>query len=416
VTLLSWLIPLAFLAWSARLVLLEGYLYEIPKDFAGDFTRTAMLDATQYWTGQGLFYGPIFVLESRFLVEPQVVSLADFARLDFVLFGVAFACVWLAIFGAHRPRLAIFVLAAWLVNHMTVEVFANTAHLEVLELALMAIALLLATRGYAFAAGGALGLAMATKVLPGLFVPYLAITRRWRMLGGALICAGAPFLVACWVQGVSVWDGLYELVYQGGNLTKLDFSEYEYAPRAEIARILAGDGGTLSAEQAQLAIWGHVAVAIVALVLTGWVVHKATITPAQYPLMFGLIAAVMLIVAPSVHAPYYVFVLPALTAILGNLVRSPLSSRTLAFLAGLCAAYTFIGFDQPFFLTQRLFGLGITVPQHWLAWHLPTLGLLLTITMLCALLLNPRRDAAPDATMTEGRRSERTLGYRTAVT
>jgi hypothetical protein len=43
---LSWLVPMALLARATRLVLLEGYLYEIPKNFDGDFTRTATLAVT----------------------------------------------------------------------------------------------------------------------------------------------------------------------------------------------------------------------------------------------------------------------------------------------------------------------------------------------------------------------------------
>jgi Glycosyltransferase family 87 len=390
VGLLSWLIPLAFLTWAVRLVFLEGYLYEIPGDFLGDFTRTASLGAPTWWTGEGLFYGPIFVLEFRFLVEPQIVSNADFARFDFLLFGVAFACAWLAMIGLHRPRLAIFVLAAWLANHMSVEAFANTAHLEVLELALVASALLLVTRGHIGAAGGALGLAIATKVLPGVFLPYLAISRQWRLLVWAIVFAAAPFLGVCWLQGISPPDGLYALVYQGGNLTKLDYSEYDYTPRAEIARMLAGDGGTLTAEQAQLAIGLHWVIALAIAVLVAWVLHRSRNRTSTYGLMFGLVAVVMLVAAPSAHPPYYIFLLPAWTAILAALLRRSFSGQTLGFWAALAVAYTFSGFDQPFFLSQRLFGFGLVVPQHWLTWHLPTLGLLLTLTMLSALVLQAR--------------------------
>jgi hypothetical protein len=61
-------------------------------------------------------------------------------------------------------------------------------------------------------------------------------------------------------------------------------------------------------------------------------------------------------------------------------------------LVALIAGYTFTGFDQPFFLSQRLFGFGIVVPQHWLAWHLPSLGLLLTMASLAVLLITPSED------------------------
>ena len=386
-TILSWLVPLAFLAWAARLAFLEGYYYEIDKDFLGDFTRTAALGAPTWWTGHGLFYGPIFVLEYRFLLDPQVMSGGDFARLDFALFGIAFACVWLALFGLQRLRLAIFVLAAWLAHHMSIEAFANTAHLEVLELALISVALLLAVRSLAQSAGAALGLSIATKTVPGVFLVYLALTRRWRMLASATAVAGGFFLAVCWLQGISPWDGMIALIYQGGNLTKLEYTEYEYTPRAEIARMLAGPGGLVTPEQAELAIGLHWALAVIALVFAAWVLVRARIGPPTYGLMFGLILAVLLIVAPSAHAPYYIFLLPAWTAILAALVGRPLSALELGLWVGLTVAYTFTGFDQPFFLAQRLFGFGIVVPQNWLAWHLPSIGLLLTLACLAVLLL-----------------------------
>src|SRR5262249_20316230 len=162
---LSWLVPLVFLAWAARLVLVEGYLYPLENGFSGDFTRTAALGAPQWWTGQGIFYGPLFVLEFRYLLQPDVLSGADFARFDFVLFGLAFVCAWRALFGVTRIRLAVLVLALWLVHHASVEAFSNTAHLEVLELTFMCAGLWLAVRGNSGLAGVGLGLAAATKTL-----------------------------------------------------------------------------------------------------------------------------------------------------------------------------------------------------------------------------------------------------------
>jgi hypothetical protein len=391
----TWLGILVFLAWSVRLAFLEGYLYELPKNFDGDFTRTAELGSPEWFTGAGLFYGPIFVLEYRYIFAPQILFPVDFARLDYVLFGLAFVCVWLALFGAHRPKLALLALAAWLGHHMSVEAFANTAHLEVVELALISVALLLAVRGASTAAGVSLGLAIATKTLPGMFVPYLAITRQWRMLAGALISAAVLFFVVCWVQGVSPIDGMYSLIYQRGNLTKLEFSEYEYTPRAEIARMLAGDGGTPTPEQARLAIAIHWVLGISTAAFAAWVLSRARTSPPRFGLIFGLVGAVMLVIAPSAHAPYYVFLLPAWTAILAGLVGRPTGRGTLALWSALVIGYVFTGFDQPFFLSQRLFGFGIVVPQHWLAWHLPTVGLALTIAALSALLLAPESEAKP---------------------
>src|ERR1051325_3419737 len=51
-SIVGWLLALAFLAWAVRLVALEGYLYEIPGNFLGDFTRTAELVAPTWFRSE----------------------------------------------------------------------------------------------------------------------------------------------------------------------------------------------------------------------------------------------------------------------------------------------------------------------------------------------------------------------------
>jgi hypothetical protein len=182
-------------------------------------------------------------------------------------------------------------------------------------------------------------------------------------------------------------------VYQGGNLTKLEFTEYEYTPRAEIARVLAGDGGTLTPEQGQIAIAVHSALGLATALFAGWVLLKSRSKAPRYGLLFGLIGAVMLVAAPSAHAAYYVFLLPGWSAIVAELVGRPRSAATFGMWLATVLAYVLTGFDQPFFLLERYLGFGIIVPQHWLAWHLPSLGLLLTVCSLSLLLLRSGREA-----------------------
>jgi hypothetical protein len=219
-----------------------------------------------------------------------------------------------------------------------------------------------------------------------LFLPYLALTRQWRMLIGAVVAAGAPFLIVCWLQQLSPIDGLVALVYQGGNLTKVQTSEFEYALRTDLARIFAADG-VLSDDQARLAITVQWIVAGLVGAHAAWVLSRRGLTRSTYGLAFGLIAAVMLVFAPSAHIMNYILLLPGWTAALAELLKRPSSALVGALWAALVASFTLSGFDQPFFLSQRLFGVGLIVPQHWLAWHLPSLALLLTVALLAILLL-----------------------------
>jgi hypothetical protein len=383
---LSWAVPIALLAWSARLVILEGYLLRAPGGFDGAFNKTitGQLGSTgEAWDGKGLFYGPVFVLEYLWVIAPGRLGLPEVARLDFLLFGVSFLSVWWAVFAAIRPRLLILVLGLWLGHHATVELFANTAHLEALELAVMSVALVLAVRGRAVGAGLSLGLAAATKMLPLLFFPYLAIMRKWRMLAVAVAVAGGLFLLTCWVQGVSPWDGALMLLTQKGNLTKPDSTEYEYSITADLIRTFRGATPEPTDEQVRLAIGLHRAIAVLVGVSVGWLVFRTRVVGRTWGVLFGLVAATMLVASPSSHIFYFVFLLPGWTAALATLLSR--RSNPLLWLA-LAASYVMSGFDQPFIAAQRLVGLGGVVTQHWFDWHFPNLALLLALLLFARLL------------------------------
>ena len=382
---LSWAVPLAFLVWAVRLVAVEGYLNELPKGFSGDF-NSAVTGAgiDDWWAGQGLFYGPLFVLEWLLLLHPGYVSIVDVARLDMVLFAIAFACTWLALFDRLRPRLLLLVLGAWLGNYVSVALFATAQHLEALELMWLCLALLLMVRARPGAAGISVGLAIATKTLPFVFLPYLAILRRWRTLGLAAGVAAAVFLGTCLVQGVSPWDGALMLLNQGSNLAKTKSTPYETGLRAFFIRLLTNGQGDPTPAQAQVAFALHGVVAAATAAVTAWVVWRASPGARGLSLAWGLVAATMLVIAPVTHIFYFVFLLPGWTAVLAELVDRPLGWVTGAHWLGLVASYVFSGFDQPFVLAHRFLGVGQVVLDHWLDF-LP-LALLLSVAVQASLL------------------------------
>jgi hypothetical protein len=382
--LLSWAVPILLLAWSLRLVILEGYLLRAPGGFDGAFNKTVSGRATEFWDGTGLFYGPLFVLEYVWVIAPERLGLPDFARLNFVLFAVSFVATWLAVFGRFRARLLMLVLALWLAHHATVELFANTAHLEALELACLCVALWLVSRRRPVGAGLSLGVAAATKMLPLVFFPYLALRRQWRLLVAACGLAGGLFLLACWVQGVSPWEGALMLADQKGNITKLDSSEYEYSITADLIRTFKGAAAAPTEDQARLAIGLHRGLSVVVGLGVAWLVWRTPLSGRLgWGLAFGLLAATMLVATPSSHIFYFVFLLPGWTAALASLLSRRLNP--LLWLA-LAASYVMSGFDQPFLAAQRLIGIGGVVAQHWFDWHFPNLALVLALLLFARLL------------------------------
>jgi hypothetical protein len=392
----SWLLVLLFLAWALRLVAIEGYLYPATNAFAGDFKFAITgesLPPGEWWAGRGLFYGPIFVLEWKYLLYPGRVSITDVAHLDLALFALSFLCTWLTAFDRLRPRLLLMVLAAWLANSVTITLLAAAQHLEVLELATLAVALLLLQRHRPRTAGLSLGLAIATKTLPVVFLPYLIIMRRWSTLALASALASCLLLVACAVQGVTPWDGIAMLLNQGENLNKTKATEYELGLRAFMIRYLTNGLGNPTPAQTALAFGVHAVVSLLVAAWTALVVWRSEHGPRSLPLIWGLIATTMLVVAPVTHIFYYAFLLPAWTAALGHLVDRRLTWATAIQWLMLAASYVLMGFDQPFLLVNRLFGLAQPIIDHWLSF-IP-LVLLLSLALLSAALLASYPRTAP---------------------
>lgn len=384
------LVLLAVLAWYVRLIYLEGYLYRIPGSFSGDFQAT-LKGAWAPWDGHTLFYGPVFMLEWRYLWLPGHVSMLDFEHVDLVLFAGAFLACWRAIFPGRGLLLFLGILVLWLAHGASLDLIAEGAHLELIELLCICVALLCAVRTWRVQEGAALGLAVATKTLPGFFLPYLALRRQWRALGAALVVSGALLLIVCAVQGISPVEGVRDLVFQAGNLTKVHDSEYEMSVRDDIARTLAGGMDVdVSAAQEQSAILLSAGLAAVVTVIAGWVVWRRP-RREQEGVLFGLVATVMLIATPSAHSFYFAFLFPGWTAIVATLLRRRTSGSTVLLWAAFLFSYTFTGFDTPFLVTQKLFGVGVGFVQDWAQLHLYSFGLLANLLVCFALLLAKER-------------------------
>jgi Glycosyltransferase family 87 len=384
----SWAAVLAFLIWALRVVAIEGYLNPSAANFVGDFKSAITgegLPPGEWWAGHGIFYGPIFVLEWKSFLYAGYVSIAQMWFVDVALLAISFICTWVAVFGRVRPRLLTLTAALWLANIITVELIAAVQHLEVLELAALSVALLLVQRGREVPGGLSLGLAVATKTLPVVYLPYLVILRKWRALVAATVMAAALLLITCAVQGVTPWDGAIMLLNQGQNLSKTKATEYELGLRAFFIRALTGGAGDPTPLQTQVAFGLHTVVSALAVLWTAFVLARSRQCARSITLSWGVIATTMLVVAPVTHIFYYVFMLPGWTAALGDLVERRLTWTTGVQWVALTASYVFMGFDLPFLLMYRFLGIGQFILGNWLSF-IP-LSLLLSIAVLSSLLL-----------------------------
>ncbi len=381
----SWLLLVAVLAWQARVIFLEGYQYRLAAGFPGDFKQAFV----GWGSDRGIFYGPIFELERLYLWLPGYISMVDVARLDFLLFGAAFVVCWRVLFPAGSVKLFLFVLVMWVAHVASLQAFASAAHLEILELLLLSVALLFATRGRPVAEGVSVGLAMATKTLPVLFLFALVARRRWRALLGAISLAALLVALVCAVKQISLLDGVVSLVFQEGNLGKLTVIDDETSIRADIARFVlrSGYADGFTPDQARLAFVLGAGVGLVSLISAAWVFYRVRRAPDGEGLLYGVVCALMLILSPSGHIFYLVLLLPGWTAALAELLRRPLSGTSLVLWAMLSFSYTFSGFQLPFLAMDRVLGVGVGFVQQWSDWYLGSAALLVDFALLCALLM-----------------------------
>src|SRR5579859_3288966 len=116
-------VVLAAIVWGLRVNLLEGFIYEWPRHFHGDFYN-AMFGS---WNGRGIYYGPIFVMENwLYRSAPHVFNEYFFAVLDVPLVIVAF------VLAARAARLewelTAVAAAAWLCFHWLTYAFSVAAN------------------------------------------------------------------------------------------------------------------------------------------------------------------------------------------------------------------------------------------------------------------------------------------------
>ncbi|MBI3636442.1 MAG: DUF2029 domain-containing protein [Candidatus Rokubacteria bacterium] len=119
--------------------------------------------------------------------------------INYVLLGVSFA-IWLAELarGRDRARTCAVMLVVWL-NYFPLLTAITGREIEIFEFFLLSVAFHYLRRGGETVAGALVGLATMTKFLPGLFVPYLLLKRRWRAATAAVVMIAVTALAAQWL-------------------------------------------------------------------------------------------------------------------------------------------------------------------------------------------------------------------------
>src|ERR1700694_5008300 len=364
------------IAWGVRVAILEGFVYEWPRHFKGDFYN-AMFGP---WNGRGIYYGPVFVLE-RWLVDlsPRLFNEYFFAVLDVPLMILALV---FAVKAARLGREAtVLAGAAWVCFHWVPYAFSVAANPEIVELALLCAAWWATTRrnslGLAASATAAL-----TKRIPALFIPLLIMTEPTKRSAVVGVVVSAVIVI---VVGVGQHLGPLAMLRETLNPASVSLAQIAPGGVHEVAadnvtNILAQPFAYptqfLSLSNALARLFNRptndwalpffqgfyyvvtAAVVVFATYLAFALLHGRHRIPRPQSeiLAFGCFFALMPLASITTHPHTFIFLLPTWIALIAIMQFDPIAWRRLGLAALAAGSYLFTGFPAAAALVDRLLG------------------------------------------------------------
>ena len=357
----------AVIAWGLRITILEGFVYEWPRYFNGDF-YAAMYDPV-WWDGTGIMYGPVFVVE-RWLVDrwPHLFTIYLFALADIPAIGLAFV---LGAAAARAGRTASLVaLAAWLCFRWLYYAFSVAANPEILELLFLSLAWFAASRATPAVAWVAVALATLTKVIPAIFAPLLILRASRRAIIAWIVTGVAVVSAAGIAQRLSPQQLLSAIIVptqNKGGVSKRQAENIQPIPsmatyvglNSALARAanLTDHDPSLVRVQTATNVLTFLAYALSGLVVLRLLRGRHALPEVtRVALSYGLFFALMPLMTFNTHPHTFVFLLPAWTAIVATLMEDNHRRRTTIFGVLFLLVYVFAGVPTVAVPLDRLLG------------------------------------------------------------
>jgi len=196
------------------LIMCTGYFFTYlrfakPRGFEGDF-YAAMYDPN-WWDGNGIFYGPIFVFE-RWIVNafPSVATPPVFAISCLILLA---ASLLIIIRVVHAGKaFTVFCVATWTFNSFFYYSFSVAANPELIELFFLVIMWWgLSTKRYNFA-WFFLTCAVLTKIAPIVLAPILLLFFSWSALAISILTLVGVLTVVSIGQSQSIFSSISQIM------------------------------------------------------------------------------------------------------------------------------------------------------------------------------------------------------------
>lgn len=182
----------------------------------------------------------------------------------------------------------------------------NTA----LALLVMVDVFVLGRRGSRFAGLG-IGLAMAIKLTPAIFLVYLVMSRQWRMLRVALASAAAVTVLAAVVAPTDSWQYFTSLLWDSGRVGVADNTANQ-SLNGTLARLT----GSLTPDKM---VWALAALIILTI---GAVRVQRAVAAGDTLLAVTITGLLGLLISPVSWIHHAVWIVPAMIVLISRLVRT----------------------------------------------------------------------------------------------
>ncbi len=376
-------------------------------DFLTAFPGPLAFQVTQQWPwlakewigpARSWNYGPLiqFITLPLVFAETRMQAMQVALFVDYALVAATFGLWVRLVFGA-RARLAAWVGLAciWLNYFPLLEAVAGR-EIELLELFLVSAAIWALRRNRQGLAGSAIGLAVMTKFLPIIFLPYLLLKRFYRAFWiavGVVVAMMGVTALSLGFDGSNTWGVLRD------DLTGVQ-AYVAYANQA-LVNILDKMFTVFNINVPHpLRLYGPQVHAVgftlqgVVLAACGaflWRWRRSRLLEIEC----ALLAVVMVMVAPHANTYYLVFVLPAISIGLASWLRDPSTLGSWS-KAAYVSAVVMSGFLVPMQVFQLVTGLpGVVVARVLQLYSLPAFGAIFSALVMVELHRNLRTESPP---------------------
>ena len=295
-----------------------------------------LYDYYQYDTVNGFLYFTYPPAAAMVMSPMTLLSIGNVVRLSSVaIFGSTVALVLLAVrerISLRRPQLALLTGMATAAAFCLQPISETAAYGQVntfLALLVMYDILVLRRRGSRWAGVG-IGLAMAIKVTPAIFLLYLALSGNWRMLRVAVVTAAGATVLAALAAPAATWQYFTSLLWDSSRVGVLDNTANQ-SINGTLARLVA----PLPPEKAAWLVGGVLVVALGSLRIRKAVDAGDTLAAVTVTGLLGVL------VSPVSWIHHAVWIAPAMVVLTASMIASwPM--RLLRVVAGGPGAYRFL--------------------------------------------------------------------------